>query len=108
MLAALLNHCFPLCNTPAAEETLKEAVATKEETNGHAKNGEEKNGDHKNGEEKNGDSKNGDHKNGDSKKEDSNGHSEEKKEEEKKDEEKEVSSLPTHFYFVRRAGRWPW
>ena len=51
--------CFPPCSTPAAEETPKEAVATKEETNGHAKNGEEpkeKNGDHKDGDSKNGDS----------------------------------------------------
>ena len=69
---------FPLCSTPAAEETPKEVEATKEETNGHAKNGEEPK------------EKNGDHKNGDSKNGDSNGA--EKKEEEKKDEEKEVGS----------------
>ena len=65
--------CFPLCSTPAGEETSKEVVATKEETNGHAKNGEDKNGDHKNGNSKNGDSNGA-----------------EKDEEKKVEEEKEV------------------
>ena len=48
MLSALLNHSvFLSAVPPAAEEIPKVVMATKEETNGHAKNGEEKNGDHK-------------------------------------------------------------